>query len=346
MSTKRALITGITGQDGSYLAEFLLEKGYQVIGMVRRSSTVNFERIEHIQDQITLASGDLMDQISLIDVVETHRPNEVYNLAAQSFVGTSWNVPLYTCNTNAIGTLRLLDAIRIFSPATKLYNASSSEMFGLVQDTPQNEMTYHYPRSPYGCSKCFAHDITRNYRESYGLFCCNGICFNHESSRRGVDFITRKITMSISKILNGKQDRIVLGNLDAKRDWGFAPDYVYAMYLMLQQNNPDDFIIATGIDHSVRHFVEAAFSFVGINIEWVGHGISETGIDGITGRILVEVSTEFFRPADVNFLLGDPSKAKRILGWEPKVDFEELVQIMMKADLEKEGVKIPCVLRN
>jgi len=313
----KALITGITGQDGSYLAEFLLEKGYEVIGMVRRTSTVNFERIKHIQDKITLVPGDLMDQVSIIDVLREHRPDEVYNLGAMSFVPTSWSQPVLTGEVTALGVTRVLDAIRTVDPTIRFYQASSSEMFGKVRETPQNERTPFYPRSPYGVAKVYGHWITVNYRESYGLFACSGILFNHESPRRGLEFSTRKVTHGAAKIKLGLENELRMGNLDAKRDWGFAGDYVKAMWLMLQQDEPDDYVVGTGKTHSVRELCEVAFDYVGL--DWRDH---------------VVVDPKLFRPADVDFLVADATKARTKLGWEPTVTFEELIQMMVDADLE------------
>lgn len=313
----KALITGITGQDGSYLAEFLLEKGYEVIGMVRRTSTVNFERIKHIQDKITLVPGDLMDQVSIIDILREHRPDEVYNLGAMSFVPTSWSQPVLTGEVTALGVTRVLDAIRTVDPTIKFYQASSSEMFGKVRETPQNENTPFYPRSPYGVAKVYGHWITVNYRESYGLFACSGILFNHESPRRGLEFSTRKVTHGAARIKLGLDNELRMGNLDAKRDWGFAGDYVKAMWLMLQQDEPDDYVVGTGETHSVRELCEVAFDYVGL--DWRDH---------------VVVDPKFFRPADVDFLVADATKARTKLGWEPTVTFEELIHMMVDADLE------------
>jgi len=313
----KALITGITGQDGSYLAEFLLEKGYEVIGMVRRTSTVNFERIKHIQDKITLVPGDLMDQVSIIDILREHRPDEVYNLGAMSFVPTSWSQPVLTGEVTALGVTRVLDAIRTVDPTIKFYQASSSEMFGKVRETPQNENTPFYPRSPYGVAKVYGHWITVNYRESYGLFACSGILFNHESPRRGLEFSTRKVTHGVARIKLGLDNELRMGNLDAKRDWGYAGDYVKAMWLMLQQDEPDDYVVGTGETHSVRELCEVAFDYVGL--DWRDH---------------VVVDPKFFRPADVDFLVADATKARTKLGWEPTVTFEELIQMMVDADLE------------
>lgn len=318
MATKRALITGITGQDGSYLAEFLLEKGYEVIGMVRRSSTVNFERIEHIQDRITLVSGDLMDQVSLIDIFEQHRPNEVYNLAAQSFVQTSWAQPVFTGEVTALGVTRILDAVRLVDPDIRFYQASSSEMFGKVRAVPQTEQTPFYPRSPYGVAKVYGHWITVNYRESYGLYACSGICFNHESPRRGHEFVTRKIARSAARIKCGLDKDLHLGNLESQRDWGYAPDYVYGMWLMLQQDQPDDYVLATGRTHTVRRFAELAFAVVGLDYQ-----------------DYVLPDPRFMRPADVDLLVGEPRKAREQLGWEASTSFEELLEIMVAAELRK-----------
>jgi GDPmannose 4,6-dehydratase len=312
----RALITGITGQDGSYLAEFLLERGYEVIGMVRRTSTTNFDRIRDFQDRVTVVQGDLLDQVSLINLLQEHRPEEVYNLAAQSFVPTSFTQPVLTGEFTALGVTRILDAVRIADRSIRFYQASSSEMFGKVQEVPQRETTPFYPRSPYGAAKVYGHWITVNYRESYNLFACSGILFNHESPRRGLEFVTRKITHAVARIKLGMQDELRLGNLEARRDWGFAPDYVHAMWLMLQQDHPDDYLVATGETHSVREFCQVAFDHVGL--DWGKH---------------VVVDPKFYRPAEVDLLVGEPSKAKRLLGWEPSVTFQELVRIMTDADL-------------
>ncbi|OQA46416.1 MAG: GDP-mannose 4,6-dehydratase [Chloroflexi bacterium ADurb.Bin325] len=308
-----ALITGVTGQDGSYLAEFLLEKGYDVIGMVRRTSTVNFDRIRHIQDRVEIVQGDLLDQVSLINILQQHRPDEVYNLAAQSFVPTSFTQPVLTGEFTAIGVTRMLDARHI-----RFYQASSSEMFGKVQETPQRETTPFYPRSPYGAAKVYGHWITVNYRESYNLFACSGILFNHESPRRGLEFVTHKISNAAARIKLGLQDELLLGNLDAQRDWGYAPDYVHAMWLMLQQDHPDDYVIATGETHSVREFCQAAFACV--DLDWEQY---------------VKVDPRFYRPAEVDLLVGDASKARRVLGWQPSVTFNDLVRIMVEADLAR-----------
>ncbi len=317
MGKKRALITGITGQDGSYLAEFLLEKGYEVIGMVRRTSTVNFSRISHIQDKITLVSGDLLDQSSLIYILEKYQPDEVYNLAAQSFVPTSFEQPVFTGEVTALGVTRLLEAIRIVNPKIKFYQASSSEMFGKVKEVPQNENTPFHPRSPYGVAKVYAHWITVNYRESYGIFACSGILFNHESPRRGLEFVTRKVTYNAAKIKLGLAKELRLGNLDARRDWGFAGDYVKAMWLMLQQPEPDDYVVGTGETHSVRELCELAFGYLGL--DWKKYVVQDPAL---------------FRPADVDLLVADATKARTKLGWKPTVTFEELIKMMVDADLE------------
>jgi GDPmannose 4,6-dehydratase len=318
---KRALITGITGQDGSYLAELLLEKGYQVFGLTRRTSTQNYGNIKHIQDKITLISGDLLDQSSLAEAVIESEPEEVYNLAAQSFVKTSWTQPVLTGEFTAIGVTRMLEAIRSVNPKIKFYQASSSEMFGKVTETPQRETTRFYPRSPYGVAKVYGHYITVNYRESYDLFACSGILFNHESPRRGHEFVTRKISRAVARIFLGKQQTIELGNLDSKRDWGFAGDYVEAMWRILQQKEPDDYVIATGENHSVEEFVKLAFASVGIT-DW---------------KKYVEPNKKaFLRPAEVDNLIGDYSKAKKVLGWNPSTSFEDLVKMMVQSDIETE----------
>ena len=340
---KKALITGITGQDGSYLAEFLLEKGYEVHGLIRRSSTDNMERIRHLLDEpkkITLHYSDMTDANSLIRLLYKIEPDEVYNLAAQSHVKVSFDIPKYTADVNAIGTLMLLDSIREVNPKIKFYQASSSELFGKVRETPQNENTPFYPRSPYAVSKLYAYWITVNYRESYQLFACNGILFNHESPRRGKNFVTRKITTGIADILSGKLQHICLGNLDAKRDWGYAGDYVEAMWLILQQDKPDDYVVATGETHTVREFCELAFRNIGINLKWIGKGVDEKGVDMATGREMVKVSSEFFRPTEVELLLGDPTKAKSKLNWKPRVSFEELVAMMVKSDIQAAGLNL------
>jgi GDPmannose 4,6-dehydratase len=313
---RRALITGVTGQDGSYLAELLLDRGYHVIGMVRRSSTVNFERIGHLQDRIELVPGDLLDEVSLIDVLRRHRPQEVYNLAAQSFVQTSFSQPVLTAESTAVGVTRMLDAIRFVDPEIRFYQASSSEMFGKVQEVPQTEATPLYPRSPYGVAKVYGHWITVNYRESYGLHASSGILFNHESPRRGLEFVTRKISYGVAQIKLGLASELRLGNLDSQRDWGFAGDYVEAMWLMLQQDEPDNYVISTNETHAVREFCELAFDHVGLDWE----------------RYVVQ-DPKFFRPAEVDLLVGDSSKARRVLGWRPTTSFEDLVHLMVDADM-------------
>lgn len=344
---KVALITGVTGQDGSFLAEFLIEKGYEVHGIIRRSSSFNTERIEHLYFEewvrdmkrgraLNLHYGDMTDSSSLIRIIQQTQPDEIYNLAAQSHVKVSFDVPEYTAETDATGTLRLLEAVRILGleKKTKIYQASTSELFGLVQEIPQRETTPFYPRSPYGVAKLYGFWITKNYRESYGIFAVNGILFNHESERRGETFVTRKITLAAARIAAGEQDKLYLGNLSALRDWGYARDYVECMWLMLQHDTPEDFVIATGEQHSVREFTERAFHEVGIDLRWEGEGVEERGIDIATGRILVEVDPKYFRPAEVETLLGDPTKAKELLGWNPsKTSFEELVRIMVRHDV-------------
>ncbi len=312
----KALITGVTGQDGSYLAELLLDQGYQVVGMVRRSSTVNFERIAHIQDRLTLVAGDLLDEVSMINILRDHRPAEVYNLAAQSFVQTSWAQPVLTGETTALGVTRVLDAVRIVDPSIRFYQASSSEMFGKVIEVPQRETTPFYPRSPYGVAKVYGHWITVNYRESYDLHASSGILFNHESPRRGLEFVTRKVTHGVARIKAGLDRNLALGNLDAQRDWGYAADYVRAMWLMLQQDAPDDYVVATGETHSVRELVELAFSAAGL--DWERY---------------VAIDERFLRPAEVDLLVGEPAKAEKVLGWERQVDFPTLVEMMVQSDL-------------
>lgn len=316
----KALITGITGQDGSYMAEYLLEKGYQVYGLVRRTSTVSDERINHILDKIEILEGDLLDQHSLTHAVKKVKPDEIYNFAAQSFIPTSFNQPVLTGEATALGVTRMLEAMHIAAPKAHFYQASSSEMFGKAQETPQNEKTPFYPRSPYGVAKVYGHWITINYREAYSLYAVSGIAFNHESPRRGIEFVTRKITRAVAKIKLRKQNKLVLGNLDAKRDWGFAKDYVEAMHLILQQAKPNDYVIGTGVSHSVRDFVKAAFTVVGIK-NWQKY---------------VETDPKFYRPAEVNALIADPTKIKKKIGWQPKTSFEELVKLMVESDLEKE----------
>lgn len=336
---KTALITGITGQDGAYLTKFLLDKGYEVHGLVRRASIERYDRIDEYltNERVHLHYGDMTDSSNIIRLISEIRPDEVYNLAAMSHVKVSFDTPEYTANADGIGTLRLLEAIRILGleKKTKVYQASTSELYGKVQETPQSETTPFYPRSPYAAAKIYAYWITVNYREAYNIFACNGILFNHESPLRGETFVTRKITIAVSNIKHGKQDCIYLGNLDAKRDWGFAGDYVEAMWLILQQDKPEDFVIATGETRTVREFVEVAFKETGIEIEWQGIGVEEKGINRATGDVVVAVDPQFFRPTEVELLLGNPSKAKEKLGWSPRVTFNELVQMMVKEDLKK-----------
>lgn len=345
---KRALITGITGQDGSYLAEFLLKKGYEVHGIIRRASTFNTGRLEAIyQDphksgrRLFLHYGDISDSSNISRLIEKVKPNEIYHLGAQSHVRVSFDLPEYTGDVTGLGTTRILDAIKNSKIKTKFYQASSSEMFGKVsqKDLPINENVRFHPRSPYGCSKVYSYWVTKNYRESYNLFAVNGILFNHESPRRGETFVTRKITRGLARIKAGKDKKIFLGNLDAKRDWGYAPDFVEAMYLMLQQKKPNDYVIATGETHTVREFVEKAANYIGVNLIWKGKGLKEKGIDKNTGKVIVEIDPKYFRPAEVDVLLGDSKKARRELGWKPKVKFNELVRIMMEADLKNESKK-------
>ena len=325
---KHALITGITGQDGSYLAELLLDKGYEVYGLMRRKSVVDYGNVDHIKDKIHFIYADMTDQTSLIHAMTISQADEVYNLAAQSFVATSWEQPLATAEIDAIGVTNMLEAIRVVKPEAHFYQASTSEMFGLVQAIPQCETTPFYPRSPYGVAKLYGHWITKNYRESYNLFACSGILFNHESERRGKEFVTRKITNAVARIKQGVQDCVELGNLDSKRDWGHSKDYVHAMWLMLQQD------IATNETRTVREFVDTAFACAGIEIEWSGEGVNETGTDKATGKVVVKVNPEFFRPAEVDILLGDPSKAEKTLGWKREIPFQELVSRMVKNDME------------
>jgi len=324
MAQRRALITGITGQDGSYLAELLLSLGYEVTGMVRRTSTINFARIQHIQDRLNLVSGDLLDQGSLNAILREHQPEEVYNLAAQSFVPTSWQQPVFTGEVTALGVTRLLEAVRSVNPSIRFYQASSSEMFGKVREVPQTETTPFYPRSPYGVAKVYGHWITVNYRESFGMFACSGILFNHESPRRGLEFVTRKVTHSVARIKLGLADRLALGNLDSKRDWGFAGDYVRAMWLMLQQDAPDDFVVGTGETHSVQELCEVAFSRAGLN--WRDH---------------VYQDPRYMRPAEVDLLVSNPTKARSVLGWKPELSFRDLIEMMVDTDLDelRQGLK-------
>ena len=330
---KKALITGITGQDGSYLAELLLEKGYEVYGIWRRKANVDYGNIAHLKDRLHLIYADMTDPASLIMAVQKSQPDEVYNLAAQSFVATSWDTPLSTGDINALGVTNILEAIRMVKPDARFYQASTSEMFGMVQETPQKETTPFSPRSPYGVAKLYGHWITRNYRESYGTFACSGILFNHESERRGLEFVTRKITHCAALIKLGKLDCMELGNLSAQRDWGHSQDYVRAMWLMLQQDKPDDYVVATGETRTVRDFVTAAFGCLGIDIVWSGEGVNETGTDKATGKTLVKVNPEFFRPAEVDVLLGDSSKAEKVLGWKREISFGQLVERMVQNDL-------------
>ena len=343
---KTALITGITGQDGSYLAELLLEKGYDVHGIIRRSSTFNTSRIDHIfQDphqshkRLTLHYGDLSDASNISRLIEKIQPDEIYHLAAQSHVRVSFDIPEYTGDVTGLGTLRILDAIRESGVKTKFYQASSSEMFGLVQHVPQTEDTPFYPRSPYGVAKVYGYWITKNYRESYDLFACNGILFNHESPRRGETFVTRKISRGLARIKLGLDEMLYMGNIDAKRDWGYAKDYVEGMWLMLQQDTPDDYVLATNETHTVREFIEVASKRLGFDLEWQGKDVDEIGVDKNTGKVIIKIDPVYFRPAEVDLLIGDPAKAKAKMGWEPTVKFDELVQIMVDADLEQETIK-------
>jgi GDPmannose 4,6-dehydratase len=334
---KVALITGIRGQDGAYLAKLLLEKGYEVYGADRRSGEGGFWRLKElgIEKDVKVVYMDLLEFTNILRTIEKIKPDEIYNLAAQSFVAASFEQPILTSDINSLGTLRLLEVIRTVKLDSKFYQASTSEMFGKVKTLPLNEESYFYPRSPYAISKLFAHWITVNYREAYNIFACSGILFNHESPLRGTEFITRKVSLAVARIKYGKQDKLVVGNLDAKRDWGYAPEYVYGMYLMLQNDKPDDFVLATGEAHSVREFIEEAFRVAGFEIYWEGKGLEEKGRDAKTGKVLVEVSPEFYRPAEVDILVGDYSKAKKILGWEPKTTFKELVRIMVEEDLRR-----------
>lgn len=345
---KVALITGITGQDGSFLAEFLIEKGYEVHGILRRSSSFNTGRIEHLyfdewvrdmhkQRTINLHYGDMTDSSSLVRIIQTVKPNEIYNLAAQSHVKVSFDVPEFTAETDAVGTLRLLEAVRILGleKSTRIYQASTSELFGLVQEVPQKETTPFYPRSPYGVAKLYGYWITKNYRESYGMYAVNGILFNHESERRGETFVTRKITLAVARIAQGMQEKLYMGNIDSLRDWGYARDYVECMWMMLQHPEPEDFVIATGEMHTVREFCTLAFAQAGIEIRWEGTGVDEKGIDVVTGRVLVEIDPKYFRPSEVEQLLGDPTKARTLLGWNPtKTSFPELIRIMVEHDMK------------
>lgn len=339
---KKALITGITGQDGSYLAELLLEKGYEVHGIIRRSSSFNTGRIDHLYKdshingvKLFLHFGDLSDSSSLFNLIKEIKPDEIYNLAAQSHVRVSFDIPEYTGDVTGLGTIRLLEAIREAEVKTKFYQASSSELYGLVQETPQTEKTPFYPRSPYGVAKLYSFWITKNYRESYDMFAVNGILFNHESPRRGETFVTRKITIGLADIFTGQQDCLYLGNLDAKRDWGYAKDYVEGMWLMLQQDKPDDYVLATGETHTVREFIEECCEFLGIDLEWKETGLKEVGIDKKTGKTIIRIDEKYFRPAEVELLLGNPAKAKKELGWVPKTTFKVLAKLMMESDLKE-----------
>lgn len=331
---KRALITGVTGQDGSYLAELLLEKGYEVYGIMRRKSVVDYGNVDHIKDKIHFIYADMTDLVSLVRAMQISQADEVYNLAAQSFVATSWEQPLATADIDAVGVTNMLEAIRIVKPEAHFYQAATSEMFGKVQEMPQTEKTPFYPRSPYGVAKLYGFWITKNYRESFGMFACSGILFNHESERRGKEFVTRKITYAVARIKQGVQDHIELGNLDAKRDWGHAKDYVHAMWLLLQNEKPEDYVIATNETRTVREFVETAFRHVDIEIQWEGEGVGEVGKDKATGKVLVKVNPDFFRPAEVEVLLGNPAKAEKELGWKREIPFAELVERMVKNDME------------
>ena len=337
---KRAIITGITGQDGSYLAELLLEKGYEVHGIIRRASTFNTKRIDHLYNdphldnvRLFLHYGDLTDGTNIARIIEKYQPEEIYNLGAQSHVQVSFEAPEYTADTDALGVLRLLDAIKDTRVRTRFYQASTSELFGKVQEVPQSETTPFYPRSPYGVAKQYGYWITKNYREAYGLHASNGILFNHESPRRGETFVTRKITMAAARIHRGMQDCLYMGNLDARRDWGYAKDFVKVMWMMLQQEQPDDYVVATGEMHSVREFIEKSFGYLGHTIVWKDKGVDEVGIDKDSNKVVVKIDPRYFRPSEVDQLLGDPSKAKRILGWEPEVKFEELVRLMTEGDI-------------
>lgn len=330
---KNALITGITGQDGSYLAELLLEKGYNVYGIMRRKSVVDYGNVAHIKDKIHFIYADMTDEISLMNAMRISDADEVYNLAAQSFVATSWEQPIATADIDALGVTNMLEAIRMIKPSCRFYQASTSEMFGLVQAVPQDEATPFYPRSPYGVAKLYGHWITKNYRESYGLFACSGILFNHESERRGLEFVTRKITDAVARIQHGLQECVELGNLSAKRDWGHSKDYVRAMWLMLQQDTPDDYVIATNETRTIREFAEIAFRHINVELEWRGEGKDEVGVDKATGKVRVRVNPQFFRPAEVQLLLGNPAKAEQKLGWEREISFDQLVSRMVDNDM-------------
>lgn len=334
---KIALITGVTGQDGSYLTELLLEKNYKVYGLSRKKTLTNLENLRKNLNSknFIFLKGDLLEESKLNEIIRKIQPDEIYNLAGDSFVPGSWVNPIFTCNVNALGVLKLLNAIRIYSPYSKFYQASSSEIFGKISKMPQDENTYHYPISPYGCAKSFGFNITRNYRESYGLFACNGILFNHESERRDIQYVTRKITKTVAEINIGLSKNLIIGNLDAKRDWGYAPDYVEAMWLMLQHKISDDYVIASGKNHSVRQFIECAFKNIEIDIIWEGTGLNEKGFNKKTSDLLVKVSKKYFRPAEVDILTGDASKARNILGWKPKISFEEMITKMVNFDISE-----------
>lgn len=336
MSKKLALITGVSGQDGSYLAEFLLEKGYQVVGLERPKASMEAPNLRAVRSNpdFKLVFADLLEHERLQSILRQHEPDEIYNLAAQSFVPVSWELPLYTVEVDALGPLRILEVMRHHLPDARLYQASSSEIFGKVCETPQRETSYHYPRSPYACAKSFGMNITRNYRESFGLYGANGICFNHESERRGPEFVTRKVTRGVAAIHHGHQDRLRIGNLDARRDWGYAPDYVRAMWMILNAPKADDWVVATGESHSIREFIAAAFLEIDVRIEWSGHGIHEVGRNAANGNVLVEIDIALFRPSEVDVLQGDASKIRNELGWEPEVSFERMVQRMVRHDLE------------
>jgi len=332
---KIAFCTGINGQDGSYLSEMLLEKGYEVHGMIRRSSSFNTKKIDHIYDKLKLHFGDVTDPLVISALISKIQPDEIYNLAAQSHVKVSFEIPYYTGQVDAIGTLNILEAIKNHCPKAKFYQASTSELYGKVQEIPQKETTPFYPRSPYGVAKLYGYWIVKNYREAYGVFACNGILFNHESPKRGLTFVTRKITSELVKIKHGEKKTLLLGNLDAKRDWGHAKEYVEGMWRMLQLDEPEDFVLATGKAYSVRHFIEVATEYLGYEIEWIGDGIDEKGYDKKTGQLLIEIDPKYFRPSEVDFLLGDATKAKEILGWEPKIHFNELIIDILKGDIEQ-----------
>ncbi len=349
LTVKKALITGITGQDGSYLARFLLDKGYEVHGLRRRASSFNTDRIDNLHNyslppdhRLQLHYGDMTDSTSLIRILQMVQPDEIYNLAAQSHVKVSFDTPEYTANSDAVGTLRLLEAIRILGMESKVrfYQASTSELYGKVQETPQNENTPFYPRSPYAAAKIYAYWITINYREAYGIYACNGILFNHESPVRGETFVTRKITRAAARIKHGLQEKLSMGNLDSKRDWGYAGDYAEAMWLMLQQQEPEDFVIATGETHTVREFLELSFQAVGITIQWQGEGVNEVGVDAESGKVIVDIDPQYFRPTEVDLLLGDPTKAKQRLGWQPRTTFRSLIEMMMDADHKKAELEL------